>query len=167
VRGATTAGRPDTSTATADGFGRPTEPPTVPDPHDHLRPTDGGLPGGVYRVVGTGDPVALLRVADADGRRVHTGVVVRVDREELSAFESVATPGDRGRDPKKVVELTYWTGRVFVGQLAANPLPTVVAVALVAVGAAGDAVGLPDVVAGLLVLLGSLGLGYVASGRAT
>jgi hypothetical protein len=43
--------------------------------YDHLRPTAperAGVNPGVYRVVGT-DPVTLLRVGDADGRRVTTG----------------------------------------------------------------------------------------------
>ncbi|PSQ41942.1 hypothetical protein BRD17_09885 [Halobacteriales archaeon SW_7_68_16] len=46
----------------------------------HYTPADGNHQRGVYRVVGTGDPVALLRVADATADRVHTGELVRVER---------------------------------------------------------------------------------------
>lgn len=60
---------------------------------DHYRPTDGAVDPGVYRVVGTTDGVALLRVGDADGRRVHTGEVHRVDTDTLdAAFEPASNP---------------------------------------------------------------------------
>ena len=68
------------------------------DPGDHVRPTDGGHDPGVYRVVGTGEEVALLRVTDADGRRAHTGEVIHVPADALrSTFESADDPG--GRSP--------------------------------------------------------------------
>jgi len=70
--------------------------PTDPEPNDHYRPTDAGYPAGVYRVVGTGDPVALLVVGDADGNRVVTGRVVAVSRAELSGFDPAENPDTGG-----------------------------------------------------------------------
>ncbi|MCU4801834.1 hypothetical protein OB920_15755 [Halobacteria archaeon HArc-gm2] len=69
---------------------------------DHVRPSGDGpvdadrsLPPGVYRVVGTPEnAVTLLRVADADGRRVHTGEVHRVPRTDLDEFEVAANPDE-------------------------------------------------------------------------
>jgi len=67
---------------------------------DHLRPTGDGpvdrnLPPGVYRVVGTPeDGVTLLRVADADGRRVHTGEVHTVTLSDLDDFEPAENPDE-------------------------------------------------------------------------
>jgi hypothetical protein len=45
---------------------------------DHYHADGDRVEPGVYRVVGTGAEVALLRVADADGRRAHTGEFVHV-----------------------------------------------------------------------------------------
>jgi hypothetical protein len=71
---------------------------TNPRPGDHYRPTAEATRAtaehGVYRVVGRGDPVTLLRVGDRDGRRRHTGETIRVDREVLaSQFEPADDPG--------------------------------------------------------------------------
>lgn len=64
-----------------------------PDPFDHLRPTDATYEAGVYRVVGTDDDaVTLLRVGDADGRRVTTGQVRRVPVGDLEGFEPAPNP---------------------------------------------------------------------------
>jgi hypothetical protein len=65
---------------------------------DHLRPVEGeddgtGEPRPVYRVVGTGESIALLRVTDAAGRRGYTGDVRRVPREQVAnQFEPAADP---------------------------------------------------------------------------
>ncbi len=85
---------------------------------DHVRPTDGTLEPGVYRVVGTGEDVALLRVADADGRRVHSGDLCHVDAETVSnAFEPARDP-DAGFSPvgfgKNLLQGMYWSVRRFV-----------------------------------------------------
>jgi hypothetical protein len=72
-----------------------------PAPYDHYEPrgTDPDVALGVYRVVGTDDPIAFLRVTDRDGRRRATGEVVRVSREDLAeGFEPTANP-DTGIDP--------------------------------------------------------------------
>lgn len=141
--------------------------PTV---FDHLRPTDDDYPDGVYRVVGTAEEsVTLLRVGDADGRRVTTGDVVTVDREDLSRFDAAENPDGRrspGAAVTALVEAVYWSVRTFFGQLAAHPLATAVTVALVVVGAVGDGLaGVPAVASDLFVLVGVLGLAYVGSGR--
>lgn len=142
-------------------------PPSV---HDHLRPTDGDVPDGVYRVVGTDEEsVTLLRVGDADGTRVHTGEVRTVTREALDAFETAANP-DGSRSVAAallgVPAHLYWTLRAFARQLAASPLPAAVAIALVLAGAFG-AGSLPLSETGLdaLVVAGALGLALVGSGR--
>ena len=66
--------------------------------HDHLRATEAedtetGTTGPVYRVVGTGESLTLLRVTDAAGRRTYSGNVRSVPREQVaSQFEPVADP---------------------------------------------------------------------------
>lgn len=71
-----------------------------PAPYDHYEArSSADIAPGVYRVVGTGERVALLRVTDAEGRRRATGELVRVPRDELAAgFEPARNP-DRGFDP--------------------------------------------------------------------
>jgi hypothetical protein len=74
---------------------------TQPTPYDHYEPhgTAPGIAPGVYRVVGTGNPVALLRVTDGEGKRRATGEVIRVPRADLAAgFEPTENP-DTGIDP--------------------------------------------------------------------
>jgi hypothetical protein len=143
---------------------------TGPATSEHLRSTTADHPDGVYRVVGrTDEAVTLLRITDGDGRRAHTGQVTRVDRDALDGFEPVADP-DPARPPavaiRSALTTAYWSIRAFVGQLAATPLPTAVALGLVAFGATGDAiVPLPDAAFGVAILAGSLGLAYVGSGR--
>jgi len=64
------------------------------DTHDHFRAdADTPVPAGVYRVVGTGETVTLLRVADEAGRRENSGTVEHVDWETLAeAFERAENP---------------------------------------------------------------------------
>ncbi len=91
----------------------------TPEPYDHVRAADGPVPPGVYRVVGVGGGrVTLLRVTDADGRRVNSGAVERVDRETLArAFESAENP-DAGFSLASLVDpfsayataLRHWLG---------------------------------------------------------
>lgn len=84
----------------------------------HYRPAKESLEDGVYRVVGTADPVVLLRVADGDGRRIHTGQVVQLSPAELAAdFEQAADP-DAGIAPvsalHNALQGLYWTFRRFL-----------------------------------------------------
>ena len=139
---------------------------------DHVAPADADHPDGVYRVVGTSDgTVTLLRVADGDGRRVHTGELLRVDADALGSFERVGPPASTrslGARAASAVEVGYWSLRAFGQQLRAHPRATVVLVAFVLVGLVGDIVSplsIPDPVFGGLLFLGSLGLAYVGGGR--
>lgn len=84
---------------------------------DHLRPVDDAREPGVYRVVGTGDEITLLRVTDGDGRRVHSGDIRHVAAAEIaSAFEPTADP-DAGLTPVRSVrnwlQGLYWQFRKF------------------------------------------------------
>jgi hypothetical protein len=137
--------------------------------YDHARPTD-DHPAGIYRVVGTGDErVTLLRVADADGTRVHTGELLTVSETEFRAFETAENPDSNrslGARLASVPETLYWQFRTFGDNLAANPLPAAVALAVLAFGAGGDAVvSLPELAFGAFIIAGSLGLAVVGSGR--
>ncbi|MFB6159676.1 MAG: hypothetical protein ABEJ61_00690 [Haloferacaceae archaeon] len=142
----------------------------MPSLYDHLRPVDADVADGVYRVVGTREAgVTLLRVADADGQRVHAGELVAVDEADLDGFAPAGNPnGNRSsaRALASTVEVGAWSVRAFVRQLLARPLPTAVALALLAAGTVGQGrLPLPDVALGGLILAGSLGLAYVGSGR--
>jgi hypothetical protein len=134
---------------------------------DHVSPGEADHPDGIYRVVGTdGDGVTLLRVADAEGRRCNTGVLLTVDDDEFERFVPAENPdGNRpvGGAVASAATATYWSGRAFVGRLADRPRPTAVAVALVSLGVAGDGAGIPGPVAGTLAVVGALGLAYVGS----
>jgi len=83
----------------------------------HYRPTTDTYPAGVYRVVGTGDPVALLRVTDADGRRQHTGHLLRVPEQDFPDHFEPASDPDAGFDPIRgltnAVQGLYWQVRKF------------------------------------------------------
>lgn len=141
-----------------------------PDPYDHLSPADGDYPAGVYRVVGRGDDgVVLLRVADADGNRVHGGELLAPDAEALERFEPAGNP-DRGQSvlaPAAASPSTaYWSVRTFLREARERPLVTLLALAALAVGSLGGSalpLGAPALAA--LVLLGGLGLAAVGSGR--
>jgi hypothetical protein len=82
---------------------------------DHVRPVDANHPAGVYRVVGTGDPAALLRVTDEDDRCRATGELLSVSHDALSDFESAADP-DTGFRPvawiRGLLSGTYWEVRM-------------------------------------------------------
>ncbi|WP_251341415.1 hypothetical protein [Haloplanus halophilus] len=138
----------------------------APAVYDHVSLAGTAHPPGTYRVVGvTGGTVTLLRVADADGHRVHGGETITVDRDAFDAFDPAANP-DGDRSLGSVVEVGYWSLRAFARELRAHPLPTAAALSLVAVGVVGDALGrLPDPAFGALILAGSLALAYVGSGR--
>ena len=138
-------------------------------PYDHLVTADTGHPDGIYRVVGRAeDGVVVLRVADAEGRRVHEGEVRRLDADELDGFEPAANPdGDRSALAAFSSPATlYWSVRAFVDQLRAHPVASLLSLAVLSVGTLGGA-ALPLGEAWLdgLLVLGGLGLAYVGSGR--
>lgn len=137
---------------------------------DHVRPTDGDYPDGIYRVVGTSeDALTLLRVGDANGRRVNTGEIVTVRDDDLETFEPAENPdGNRPFDAVAAssLEMLYWQLRAFGQQLAARPLPAAVAGALALIGFGGEGVvPLPEVALTLSLVAGGLGLALVGSGR--
>jgi hypothetical protein len=81
------------------------------DPYDHLAPSGDDYPGGTYRVVGLPEgSVTLLCVADDDGSRANTGVVIHVPREDLDEFEPAENP-DAGFSPAR------WVGNVVDGMV--------------------------------------------------
>lgn len=105
------------SMATGTGVETPADGPVAVG--QHYRPSGdatGDLASpGVYRVVGAGDPVALLRVADADGRRVHSGELRTVDASTVDADFEPATDPDAGLAPvrglRNYVSGLYWLVR--------------------------------------------------------
>jgi hypothetical protein len=89
--------------------------------YDHVRAgEDAPVEAGIYRVVGTGESVVLVRLTDADGRRRNTGSVVAVSRETLrSAFEPAPNPDDGFALRKVLAPLTtfpkallYWVRQI-------------------------------------------------------
>lgn len=85
---------------------------------DHYRPTADDRTPGVYRVVGASEKVTLLRVADADGRRRHTGEIRRVSSRALDAEFERADDPDAGLSPvslaRNVLQGLYWQIRRFL-----------------------------------------------------
>lgn len=116
-------------------------------PLDHVR-ADTGAPvePGVYRVVGRDDEsVTLLRVVE-DGRRVHSGIAVRVPLVDLDAFAPADNP-DTGLGRLRQAP----------GTLAERPLYTGLGLLLVTLGVyriavTGDENGLITLAGGVLVL---------------
>ncbi|WP_324760108.1 hypothetical protein [Haloarcula montana] len=142
---------------------------TSPTVYDHLRPTTADYPAGIYRVVGVGDEITLLRVSDADGRRANTGAVVTVPADSLAGFERAENP-DGDRRPTAIVRSSldnlYWSARAFVRTLAKRPLVSAGALALLLAGEFGqDLLSLTGLQAGALIVVGGLALVYVGSGR--
>lgn len=138
--------------------------------YDHYRVRGADYTDGVYRVVGTDeDSVTLLRVGDPDGRRVNTGELLRVRRDELDGFEAAENPdGNRpfGEMLASVPRTAYWSVWAFAEELTSHPLPAAAALALLATGSFGDGtVPLPDAAFVVLAVAGGFGLAYVGSGR--
>ena len=141
--------------------------------YDHVRPADGAsvaVDSGVYRIVGLpDDSVTLLRVGDADGRRVNSGEVRQLDAAALQEFEETDNPdGNRSLGATVVGQLgaVYWMLRSFGSNLAAHPLPALVFLAVLAFGTFGaSVVSWPELWLDVLVFAGALGVAYVGSGR--
>jgi len=100
------------------GTGVETDPDSAPAVGEHYRATGAGAPPGVYRVVGAGETVTVLRVTDADGRRANTGEVRRVDRSVAeSEFEPASDPDAEFSLPRRVrnqLSGMYWSVRRFL-----------------------------------------------------
>lgn len=141
-----------------------------PSVYDHVQPIDTDYLNGIYRVVGTPNgTVTLLRVADADGRRVSSGELVTVTADELDGFAPAENP-DGNRPLETVIalklKLIYWSGRVTVQHFVEHPLPTAVAVTLLLTVFFGDHIlWIPEIMYSGFILAGSLSLAYIGSGR--
>lgn len=85
---------------------------------EHYRPAGGDHAPGIYRVVGVTHGVTLLRVGDAEGRRVHTGEIRRVDGETFETEFEAATDPDAGLSPagalRDATQAVYWSVRRFL-----------------------------------------------------
>jgi hypothetical protein len=85
---------------------------------EHYRPGGEDHPPGAYRVVGAGDPVALLRVSDGSGKRAHTGDLRRVPADGFeAAFEPTPDPDAGfapGRSLRNALQGLYWNVRRFL-----------------------------------------------------
>lgn len=85
---------------------------------EHVRSDGTAVQPGVYRVVGTGNEVTLLQVADDDGRRRHTGEIVRVSATAFETEFDTAPDPDAGIAPqawiRNAVQGVYWSIRRFL-----------------------------------------------------
>ena len=137
--------------------------------YDHVRPTDADVPEGIYRVVGAGERVTLLRVGNADGRRVTTGEVHAVDRDILADFEATENPDENrslAATIARIPQTIYWQLYAFAISLAATPLYTAAFVAMLLAGSVGPRIlGTTGPLFSGLVFAGALGLAFVGSGR--
>ncbi|WP_254547154.1 hypothetical protein [Halomarina pelagica] len=141
-----------------------------PSTYDHYRPIDADYREGTYRVVGTtNEAVTLLRVGNAEGQRANTGEVITVSVDEFDRFEPAENPdGNRplGATVASALEMSYWSLRVLIEQSISHPFPAMIAVAFVLIGSFGEhLIPVPEVVQGVLIVIGGLGLAYVGSGR--
>jgi hypothetical protein len=134
---------------------------------DHYHPTTADVPDGVYRVVGAADDIALLRVGDADGQRVHTGALVHV--ATIDGFESAAPPASNrslGGAVTGALETGYWSVRAFLLAVLARPLSSGLALVVIVAAGVGERTGaIPELVGTLLTLVGALWLAAIGSGR--
>ncbi|SHJ99374.1 hypothetical protein [Haladaptatus paucihalophilus] len=85
---------------------------------EHYRPAGEPPESNVHRVVGRTDGVTLLRVTDADGRRVNSGEIRRCSSATLDEeFEPARNP-DAGFNPVSavgdVLTWLYWSVRKFL-----------------------------------------------------
>ncbi|MFY4811134.1 hypothetical protein ACOJIV_00285 [Haloarcula sp. AONF1] len=116
------------------------------DPGTHVRLTEAGpdsrITDGVYRVVGADeDSVTLLLVADAAGRRVHTGEVVTVARRGLDTFEPAENPDARRSLVTHAISQLdglRWSLRLLWRSIRTRPLPGTAAITLLLVGVFGE-----------------------------
>lgn len=136
---------------------------------DEERAASNRATSGIYRVVGTGDEtVTLLRVADADERREHTGELLAADRASLASFEPAENP-DGNQSPTAAVagalDGLAWQFRTFGRSIAKRPMLSALAAVVLLVGLVGEQVVTgPEWAFTFAVFTGSLGLVAVGSG---
>jgi hypothetical protein len=139
--------------------------------YDHFQVRSGDYPTGTYRVVGVREEtVTLLKIGDEEGRREHTGDIITLGLDEVEALDRIEEPELDQRTSaaiKSVLEMGYWSLRVFTRELAKHPIPTAIAAVLVLLGYfdGGILPSFSSTVSGLLIMLGSLSLAYIGSGR--
>jgi len=138
--------------------------------YDHYRTKGEDYEEGVYRVVGVGEgTVTLLRVGDGEGRRANTGELTTVATDEMGEFERCENP-DGNRHPTdflvSIPETGYWSVVAFAKEIHSHPVRASLAMGLFLFGYFGESiVDAPDSFFGALVIVGSLLLAYVGSGR--
>jgi hypothetical protein len=85
---------------------------------EHYRLIDPAREPCVYRVVGATDDVTLLRVTDADGRRVNTGEICRISSSTLAAEFKRSENPDSGFTPasslRNALSGLYWSVRMYL-----------------------------------------------------
>jgi len=126
---------------------------------------DAPVPAGVYRVVGLdAGRVALLRVADGAGNRVHTGVVEHVDADALVALDPADAPAT---SPVAALASGLRAGiRQAPRNARARPVQSGLGAILLVVAAVGPATipGAPAAAFGVANLLGAVLVGAAAAG---
>ncbi|PSP37641.1 hypothetical protein BRC71_11830 [Halobacteriales archaeon QH_7_65_31] len=137
---------------------------------DHLATNHPEYRSGVYRVVGTDNQrLTLLLVGDSGGKRIHTGLVISVDRSTLDSFEPAEQPlPDRSVTETVLSGLSigYWSLRANARQLRVRPIRTAAVAVLLAGGLLLDRLDLvPEIVASAAVVTGSVLVVLVATGR--
>ncbi|MFB6192017.1 MAG: hypothetical protein ABEI11_01710 [Haloarculaceae archaeon] len=137
----------------------------MPDAGTHYRADeDAPVPAGVYRLVGLEEgEAALLRVADAEGNRAHTGVVEHVDADGLAALEPTGAPAE---SRLRAVGSGLLLGlRQAPRNALARPIQSALGAILLAVAVVGPSVlGAPDAAFAAANLLGAVLLGAAAAG---
>lgn len=87
-------------------------PPEIPAVYDHVRADGSEVDAGIYRVVGVDEEgIRLLRVGDERGSRIHTGIVVDIDRATYASLDRADNPDD-GLDRVGLVLLLAGVGLV-------------------------------------------------------
>lgn len=144
--------------------------PSRPSVYDHYRLADMEYEDGIYRVVGVDDStVTLLRVGESDGRRTNTGEVITVDIKVIENSEVSENPDGNPRASGvlwSVPKTAYWSAIAFIKEASSHPIRASVGIAFLAVGYFGEGtLPVPDMVLGILILIGGMSLAYVGSGK--
>jgi len=115
---------------------------------------------GVYRVVGTGENVVMLKVGDLNNNRLHTGQLVQVTEDELDKFEKVEIPQENLM--QKILSEIKMLPYVLIAnyhRMKDNWILNIIAGSFLSVGLIMSFLNLDyPTVSSLLILSGSLGL---------